>query len=314
MRILPFLGILVLNASILHAAGGASKSAVPSSSDLVSEQVINKPLSQVALKTSPKIIFQRVIQARLFHSGIWTLAGTSQTPITIGRTLASLQPTFLAGVLRLPDHGELSEGEIEGFNAVRAAVLATSKSCRFDVVVNAGDEHSGEIFEQKLKEFTALIHPDSWTFYVTPENKSISPEVFERGIAAAHARGQMVGYDGPLSLIPEGIDFIVVRAWDFKVNREQIDLLRSKQRVPLIVELPTTFGNKDYPKVASYVEEMQSKERAAIITLLAENQSSWGYRFAYPVFYPLFPARHVFDSTKDNILLVTIRALLAKFN
>jgi hypothetical protein len=35
---------------------------------------------------------------------------------------------------------------------------------------------------------------------------------------------------------------------------------------------------------------------------------------AYPVFYPLFPAKHVFDATKDPILMVTIRSLLARFN
>lgn len=313
VRIVLLLGILMLNAGFLHAAGGG-KANPYSTSSVVWSDPINKPLSQTTLKVAPKMIFQRVVQARLFHSGIWTLSGTLQTPVTVARTLASLQPTFLSGLLRLPDHGELSEAEVDAFSTVRSAVLATSKGCRFDVVMNAGDEHSGETFVQRMKEFTVRIHPDSWTFYVSPETKSISPEVFERGIAEAHAAGQMVGYDGPLSLIPEGVDFIVIRAWDFKINRQQIDFLRAKQRVPLIVELPTTFGNRDYAEVISYVEEMETRDRVALLSQLAENQYSWGYRFAYPVFYPLYPARHAFDATKDNILLVSIRALMARFN
>ena len=313
MRILPLLFVPFLTSGILQGAGGGRGNVTSYAPD-VAEVTINKPLTQAVLKSSTKSIFQRIVQARLFHSGTWTLIGTSQTPVTVARTLASLQPTFLGGVLRLPDHGELSEAEIEGFNAVRTAVLSASKNCRFDVLINAADEHSGEVFEQRMKEFSTRIHPDSWTFYVAPETRSISPEVFEHGIAQAHSEGQMVGYDGPLSLIPEGVDFIILRAWDFKINRQQLDLLRTKQRIPLIVELSTTFGSKDYPEVVSYVGEMDTKDRVAIITELAENQSSWGYRFAYPIFYPLYPARYAFDATKDNILLVSIRALMAKFN
>ena len=278
------------------------------------EESINKPLSSFALKASTKAIFQRIVQARLFQSGTWTLADNSQTTMTAARTLASLQPTFISGLLRLPDHGELSDAEAEAYASVRATVLASSKTCRFDVLINAGEEQSPEIFVQRIKEFNVRIHPDSWTFYVSPETRAISPEVFVEGIAEAHAEGQMVGYDGPLSLIPEGVDFIVIRAWNFKVNHEEIDLLRAKQRVPLIVELPTTFGNKEYSEVIAYVEEMGSQDRVSRITELAENQYSWGYRFAYPIFYPLYPARHAFDATKDNILLVSIRALLSRFN
>ena len=313
VRILSLLLIPLLTSGLLQAAGGG-KGNVTTPSPEPDQEMINKPLSQAALKGTPKSIFQRVIQARLFHSGIWTLTGTSQTPVTVARTLASLQPTFLAGILRLPDHGEISEAEVEGFSVVRKAVLATSKNCRFDVLINAGIDHSSEVFVARMKEFSARLHPDSWTFYVPPETRSISPEIFEHGIAQAHAEGQMVGYDGPLSLIPEGVDFIILRAWDFRINRQQLDLLRAKQRIPLIVELPTTFGTKDYPEVVSYVGEMDTKDRVTLITELAENQSSWGYRFSYPIFYPLYPARHAFDATKDNILLVSIRALIAKFN
>ena len=313
MRSLAFLLINLLASAFLQASG-AGKGFTSASPTPSAEPAINEPLAQNALKASPKAIFQRVVQARIFHAGIWTLSGTSQTPVTVARTLASLQSTFLTGLLRLPDHGELSNAEVEAYASVRTAVLASSKTCRFDVLINAGEEHSGETFVRRMKEFATRLHPDAWTFYVAPDAETIAPDVFQDGIAHAHSCGQMVGYDGPLSLIPEGVDFIVIRAWDLKVNRHQIELLRGKQRVPLIVELPTTFGSKNLPEVVSYVEEMKTNERVAMISQLAENQNSWGYRFAYPVFYPLYPARHAFDTTKDNILLVSIRALLAKFN
>jgi hypothetical protein len=59
---------------------------------------------------------------------------------------------------------------------------------------------------------------------------------------------------------------------------------------------------------------MDGSEKAALITQLAVNQSSWGYRLAYPLFYPVESARRSFDATKDSILMVTIRSLLARFN
>ena len=311
-----FFGILLLSLlspSFLEASG-AGKGFTIASPTSSAEPAINEPLSQGFLKLSSKATFQRVVQARIFHSGVWTLAGTSQTPVTVGRTIASLQPTFVTGLLRLPDRGDLSNAEVEAYETVRSAVMASSKNCRFDVLINAGVEHSGETFIRRMKESATRLHPDAWTFYVSPETEMIAPEVFQEGISQAHLCGQMVGYDGPLSLIPEGVDFIVIRAWDLKVNRRQIDMLRAKQKVPLIVELPTTLGVKAPPEVIAYVEEMQTGERGALMSQFAENQYSWGYRLAYPVFYPLYPAHHAFDATKDNMLLVSIRALLAKFN
>jgi hypothetical protein len=313
VRIILLFLIFLMTPGLIHASGGTKEH--PQQTSAISwDMPINEPLSPIVLKESQKAIFQRVIQARLFHSGSWTLSGTSQTPTTVARTLASLQPTFLAGILRLPDHGVLSEAEVEAFNTLRTTVLESSKGCRFDVVINAAEDISGDLFVQKMKDFSVSIHPDSWTFYIPPESKTVSPEIFQQGIAAAHSAGQMVGYDGPLSLIPEGVDFIIVRAWDLRVNKREIDLLRAQQRVPLIVELPTTFGSHASTEVVDYVKEMDTKTRVKLITELAGNQSSWGYRMAYPVFYPLYPALKAFDATKDNILLVSIRALLARFN
>ena len=182
------------------------------------------------------------------------------------------------------------------------------------MVVNAGVEQSAEQFVRRLRELGVRLHPDAWTFYVAPEDVSINPGVFAEGISAAHAQGMMVGYDGPLSLIPQGIDYLVVRAWDLHVNRRQLDQLRESHRIPVLVELPTSFGNRNYPEVSRYLEEMDSSGRSSVLSGLAENQGAWGYRFAYPVFYPVGEDHRAFDATGDNILMVTIRALLARFN
>ena len=315
---MPFRALLALAAAAAllplpatHASGAGK--GYPSLGSMPTEDQINQPLSQFALKASPKSIFQRIIQARLYHNANWTL-DQAQTHVTVARTLSSLRPTFVTGLVRISDHGELSNAEVDCFNSVRSAVIEANKAARFDVVINAGVEQSEELFIRRMKEITTRIHPDAWTFFIAPDSESLNPKILEEGIAYAHEAGQFVGYDGPLSLIPEGADFIVVRALDLKVSRKQIDFLRSKQRVPIIVELPTTFGTQPTHDVVTYVTGMNSAERGKVLESIADDQSSWGYRLAYPIFYPVYPARHAMDSTKDNLLLVTIRSLLARFN
>lgn len=308
-----FLGLL-FPLSALHASGAGKGHVSPNPTSTPASETINQPLSSTALKGSYKAIFQRVIQVRLFHQGSWTLADHSQTPVTIARTIASLRPSFVTGLLRLPDRGIPGNAEIEAFNTVRNAVTSTDKGCRFDVVLNMGGEREAEPLIRRMKEITTLLHHDAWTFFVAPDDVSVNPEVLEDTISYAHSQGQMVGYDGPVSLIPEGVDYIVIRAWDLKVNRDQIEHLRSKHRVPLVVEIPSTFGSKPNKDCTDYVTNMNAVEKGEVLTDFAENQAAWGYRLAYPVFYPVEPSRHVFDATKESILMVTIRSLLARFN
>ncbi|MEY2905950.1 MAG: hypothetical protein RLZZ408_421 [Verrucomicrobiota bacterium] len=312
---MPYLLLaLFLPVAALHASGAGKGHAAQSPSPTPSSEVINQPLSVFDLKGSHGEIFRRVLQARLYHQGMWTLSDPSQTPVTAARTIASLKPTFVTGLLRIPDRGSLSNAEVDAFNAVRAAVLASAKGCRFDIVLNAGVEQTGALVVRRMKEISARVHPDSWTFHIAPDDSSLNPEVFEDGIAYAHSQGQMAGYDGPLSMIPEGVDYIVVRASELKVHHRQIEVLKDKHHVTLLVELPTATGGKSDPDCEAYIGKLSSSERCAAITSLAENQNSWGYRFAYPVFYPVEPDKHAFDATKESVLMVTIRALLARFN
>lgn len=296
-------------------ASGAGKGRQPAQADpSPRDTVLNESLTAQVLGKPSRQIFQRVVQARVFHLGTWTLDASTSTPASIGRTLASLRPSFVTGLLRIPDRGPLSTREAEAFRVIRSSVESSTRDCRFDVVLNAGSESSPESFVRRMKEISAQTRPDAWTLYVPPDDSTLNPAILETAISAAHAAGQMVGYDGPLSLVPEGIDYLVVRAWDLRINRHQIDWLRERHRIPLLVELPTTFGAKPSADVERYIGELDSTGRSSLLTTLAENQNGWGYRFAYPVFYPLTQEHEAFDATKDTILMVTIRSLLARYN
>jgi len=308
----PLLPLMLLPVISLHAVGGGRGNSVPKSPTPEGD-LVNTPLTTSQLKISSRTIFRRIIQARVYHQGAWTLADRSQTPITVGRTLASLRPGFVTGLLRVPDRGIPGNAEAEAFEAIRSAIRETFRDCRFDVVVDAGNETSEAVFVRRMQEISMRIHVDAWTFYLAPENESLNPDAVAAAISYAHSRGQMVGYDGPLSIVPEGVDYIVVRAWNLEVNRNQIEALKSRH-IPLIVELPTTFGSQVPAECSRYVGEMDASEKGAVLTRLASAQASEGYRFAYPVFYPLVPIKQAYDATKEPLLMVTIRSLMARFN
>ena len=138
--ILCFLGFLPFSGvQASRASSNAQTNTQVSSSAIWNEDIINVPLSSSIFKNDKKESFRRVIQARLFHQGAWTLPGVAQTPLSIGRTLASLRPTFVTGLIRVPDYGGISNAEIEAFKVVRSAVNSLNKGCQFDLVVNAGD-------------------------------------------------------------------------------------------------------------------------------------------------------------------------------
>ncbi len=315
MKLLGFSLIAFFSISSWLQASRAEKTSQPvSSSSAWNEEIVNAPLKHSFLKVDNKEIFRRVIQARLFHQGSWTLPGSSQTPLSIGRSLASLHPTFLTGLVRVQDYGGITNADVEAFKAVRSVVLTENRECLFDMVVNAGDESFGSVFIEHLKQINAKVRPDAWTFLVRPNDKNVNALVLAKGVAYAHSCGQLVGFEGPLSLIPEGVDFIVIRAWDFKVSKTKLASIRAKYEVPLIVEIPTSFGKSKQPEVISYFKNESGVDRSEVISRLAVDQSSFGYRFAYPLIYPIDPVGHSFDATKDLILFVTIRALMVKFN
>lgn len=312
MTIRLFMILLLLPMCHLLAVGGGKGNPVTTSPSPLADHV-NRPLSAVELKAAPKSLFQRVIQARVYHLGSWSLEDASHTPVTVGRTIASLRPSFVTGLLRVADHGVPGNAESEAYATIRSAVRASAKGCRFDLVLDAGNETSGSLFVRRMREIDSRIHPDAWTLYIPPDDTSINPESLAEAISYAHSQGDLVGYDGPLSLIPEGVDYIVIRAWGLQVNRLKLEHL-STRHVPMIVELPTTFGSREHPDCTRYLHEMDGNEKASLLTRLSMNQGAWGYRFAYPLFYPLQSSRKSFDATKDAILMVTIRSLLARFN
>jgi len=227
-RGLPLLLLLPL-AQLIAAGGGRGNPGTASPSP--ESDLFNRPLSAAGLKATPKAIFQRVLQARVYHLGTWTLEDSSQTPVTVGRTIASLRPSFVTGLLRVADHGIPGNAESEAYSTIRSAVRSAVKDCRFDVVIDAGSAPSGNLFVRRMKEIESRIRPDAWTLSISPEDSAINPESLAAAIAYAHSQGEMVGYDGPLSLIPEGVDYIVVRAWGLQVTREQFERLSSR-RVP----------------------------------------------------------------------------------
>ena len=154
--------------------------------------------------------------------------------------------------------------------------------------------------------------PDLIIFRLLSNNEMVYPAALTKAMEFAHAHGQMVGYEGPTAMIPDAADFIVVRAKNLEVRRDEISTLRARHHLPILVNIPADIQQHEH-QVGEVPKELSISERTKLLMHLAENQSSFGYHFIYPITSPS-QQDHPLEITTDNALLVTMKALMARYN
>lgn len=217
---------------------------------------------------------------------------------SLERTLNALQPSLIIGFAHLTDETPLSTSQTALFLEVRQKVLAANPHCKFAVTVRVSNYLTAPELLNKLQEVTTKLNPDIVNMVVSSSSEVISPTAVGRGIEYAHAHGQLVSYEGPANMIPDGIDCFVMKAVNGEVHRDEINNFKMKHHLPLIVQIPNINHSKD------------AKE-TLLMSHLAEGQASFGYHLAYPL--QLTPSGNL-SANKDTSFLVTLRALMTRYN
>ncbi|MFI0347380.1 MAG: hypothetical protein ACH346_01225 [Chthoniobacterales bacterium] len=299
-----------------------------------------------------KLALTRVLQFRITRDEDGKSEAVSPQAKSIARTLSSLQPTLISGLLHISENSPLRPGQVEMFTIVRKEVLAANPRCKFDVVINASKYATAAEFINKLQEINAKIMPDLIIFRLPSNNEMLYPSALIKAMEFAHAHGQLVGYEGPTAMIPDAVDVIVVRAKSFEVRREEVSFLKSKHHLPILVKVPYPLSGPGKIKILPSLESLDShegespKERQAnsmnghkisgymqahdhqeeqiskeilineqtkLLMRLAEEQSVFGYHLMYPIASPS-QQDHLLQVASDNALLVTMKALMARWN
>ncbi len=256
----------------------------------------------------PESVFDRIAMARVYQTGRWTLP--NQTPDSVGKTLADLKPTWVAGLVRVKSSEDLTATEAAAFKTIRNHVRAKSPRCKFDVVLNGKDYRTPREITKKMEQIHKLIPVDMWFFDFYNRGYRSNPRVTLAAIEWAHRHGQWIGGNCWGTRVPPGSDFASLDDVNFILNRSHIKAIRRRTGLPVTAHLNNNPQHGPTGDCARFIQKWDAAKREAYVEKFAGRQAEWGFRFMYPVFFPEYPVGKSYDATSDGKMLKTIEDLL----
>lgn len=266
----------------------------------------------------------RIAYARTYQNGKFTVP--KESAASIGEALARLEPTWVAGLLRLRIKDTISEDEASDYAEIRKAVRAKSPNAQFGVELNALDYTTPEEVEDKMRDVRSAVDNDGWYFdFFTPAYEK-RPEVVRAAISEAHDNGEWIGgntfgweKDPENPVVPPGSDFLGVSDENFRLDLAAVRKLA--KHVPVVFHLRNNPG-KPRSEGCVFKNRFTTAERERYVRRRAREQKRADFHFAYPVLFPtcLASGRHTahdivsFNSIRDGTMLRTIESLMGKHN
>jgi hypothetical protein len=261
-------------------------------------------------------IFQRVVVARVYQGSNWTLSG--QTPTTVGRAIAGLNPTYVQGLFYLGSKFNLTQQQVSAYETIREIVLQSSPTARFDVELDALQYNTTAQVVSKMRTINSQLHPDIWFFDYYQPGYLKSPTTIGAAVAFAHSQGQYVGGNvgagANKTTAPLGSDFLSLGDNNFTLSLSQISSLRMAYGVPILVHLNSNPQFGPTTESCVFIDQWTEGQRASYVTTLASGQGQGGYVYMYNVFYPECPARVAYDSLTDGSMYSTLSLLVLRYN
>ena len=262
----------------------------------------------------------RILAARVLHTRLSVVRNTNAR--RIGRSLSSLNPTWISGMIRYHKRQDPRGDEIRAWREITRIVRAASPGVVFDVALNAKQYHDGREIQRKMNRIRAKLHPDGWFFDFYSRAYEKRPRMIRAAIANAHAHGEWIGGNifgikrkRPL---PMRSDFFAVQ--DFRLRLNVRAVARLKGRVPLLYHLE---NDPDRPMSGGcqFIKELTTARRTALVRRRARQQARYGFRFQYPALFPqcIRHRRHrsflqVYNAFRDPPMARTINRMLDRYD
>jgi hypothetical protein len=268
--------------------------------------------------TATRTIFERSLISRLYEGNAYTEKSQTggadrETVAQYAAALAGLAPSYVSGLIYLNNSQTATTKMISDFNTVRSAVLAVNPNAKFDVELSLNPAQAKPYANAAavvavMTTLDAQFHPDSWNFDFWSNAFNSDPDWVAAAVAYAHAHNQLVGGNVFGKVVPTGSDFVSfvddpvagsTFGFDFSTS-EITNLQASSPSTILIGHLQTNAQNGPTTESNVYQNQWSESTRAAYLNYWASSQTSFGFTFMYPVFYPLFPANFAFDPLLDS--------------
>ena len=228
----------------------------------------------------------RIVSARVHHTRIATARHLKAG--RIGHALASLQPTWVTGLIRYAKGQHPNGREVRAWRVITRIVRRVSPSAQFDVTLNAEHYMNGDELLRMMHRVRKKLDNDGWFFDFYSTAFRQRPRMIRAAIASAHAHGEFIGgnvfglpHRRPL---PVRSDFASVQ--DFRnltLNRPAVR--RLGRLLPVVYHLN---NNPGHPRSGGcrFIQAFSSARRRALIRHRAKQQAAFGFRVSYPALYP----------------------------
>jgi hypothetical protein len=145
----------------------------------------------------------------------------------------------------------------------------------------------------------------------------------EAAVTNAHGNSEWLGGNAfginQNPTIPAGTDYIAVQGTNFKINLAAVKKL--SERLPVFFHLGNSPAD---PKSDGcvFMKEYNTRKRKAYVRERAKQQATYGFRLAYPVYFPECirrkgkPGSQVFsyNAPRDGSMMGTILELMGQYD
>jgi hypothetical protein len=238
----------------------------------------------------------RVVSVRVWHTRISTVPHTNAR--RIGRSLASLRPTWVTGLLRYARNQYPHRDEVRAWHQIRRIVRTASPGAQFDVVLNAQQYRTPAAVRMTMRRLRAKLHNDGWFFDFYSQAFRKHPRMIRAAINSAHGHGEWIGGNvfgiAHHQALPHRSDFFSVQDAGIHLNLHAVR--RLAKRRPVIYHLQND-PDKAHSAGCRFIRQFNDRRRRTMLRRRAAQEVKYHFRVSYPVLYPeciLRRSRHTF--------------------
>jgi hypothetical protein len=227
----------------------------------------------------------RVISARVRHTRLRPVRRSNAR--RIGRSLASLRPTWVTGTLRYARNQYPKRNEIRVWEEIRRIVRHHSPGAQFDLVLNAEQYRTPWAIRRTMQRLRAKLGPEGWFFDFVTSGFRKYPRMMRAAIDDAHAHGEWIGGNlfgiGKRRKLPMRMDFWSVQDHVFHLNLPAVRRLSAMK--PILYHLNSN-PQRRRSGGCRFIQRLSTKQRVNLIRRRAAQQARYGFRFSYPALFP----------------------------
>lgn len=288
---------------------------------------------------SESVIFSRTLISRAYEGDTWVMhdpAGGSdrETPSSYAAAAAGMNPSYVSGLIYLHYGQSVTQQMANDYATIRNAVLAVNPAAKFDVEISLNpNPPDGDPFPNAaavtamMTTLDCQLHPDIWFFDFYSTAYKSQPAWVTAAINYAHSHNQLVGGNVFNNTIPPGSDFAAfvddassTSNYGFDYNTAEIAAMKASLPSAYVLgHLQSNAQNGSTTESCQYSQSWSETEQSNYLLHWASKQTTYGFQFMYPLFYPLCPGAVAYDPLDDpspqgGTLYTHIQNMMGNYN